>query len=272
MKKIEVCFRIDIDTVKDAQVLPVILEILRLFNISATFFVTTGIDNTYKNYRHYINPLKIITNKAIQQHGLSQMLNGLIMKKHVHKAENIKYILQANHELGLHGYNHYEWMNRLESKSISEITEWIRKGVNLFENEYGFKPKSFASPGFVTSSKYLVALDEFNFDYSSDYRGSEYFYPKISGKQYNTLQLPVASKSFGELQADHLSQAQIYSKVIKQLNKATSFFIIYMHPSYEPIINKDLLLKVIEYIINQKKFEIIKMEQLVQKIKKEGYN
>jgi peptidoglycan/xylan/chitin deacetylase (PgdA/CDA1 family) len=208
MTRTKVCIRIDIDTVTDTQVLPCVLEILDSFDASATFFVTTGEDMTFKNYKNYINPLKLLQKKAIQQHGIHQMLRGMLYKQQVQKSSNVQLILESNHELGLHGYHHYNWMNTLQKKGQEEITEWITKGSELFEDAYGFRPLSFASPGFATSPQFLEALEHFNFEYSSDFREKEAFYPCINKRKLSTQQLPVAEKSFGELEFEGISMTQ----------------------------------------------------------------
>jgi len=268
MTRTKVCIRIDIDTVRDTQVLPVVLEILDSFDASATFFVTTGEDMTFKNYKNYINPLKLLQKKAIQQHGIHQMLRGMLYKQQVQKSSNVQLILENNHELGLHGYHHYNWMNTLQQKSQEEITEWITKGSELFEDAYGFKPLSFASPGFATSPQFLEALEDFNFDYSSDFRGKETFYPCINERKLSTLQLPVAEKSFGELEFEGISNDAIYNIMKNGLDNAQNFFVFYMHPSYEPILKRDLLVRVLEYITTSDKFETTTMHQLAKHIKR----
>ena len=268
MTRTKVCIRIDIDTIRDTQVLPVVLEILDSFDASATFFVTTGEDTTFKNYKNYINHLKLLQKRAIQQHGIHQMLRGILYKQHVQKSENVRLILENNHELGLHGYHHYNWMNTLQQKDQAEITEWISKGSELFEDAYGFRPLSFASPGFATSPQFLEALEDFNFVYSSDFRGTEAFYPCNKDHKLSTMQLPVAEKSLGELEFEGLSQDEIYNIMKNGLDSAQDFFIFYMHPSYEPILKRDLLVRVLEYITTSDKFEITTMHQLAKYLKR----
>lgn len=268
MTKIKVCIRIDIDTVRDTQVLPFVLELLDRFDASATFFITTGDDTTFRNYKNYLNPLKLLQKRAIQQHGIKQMLRGILYKQQIQKSENVQLILENNHELGLHGYCHYNWMNTLQQQNHEEITEWISKGSELFEDACGFKPLSFASPGFATTPQFLKALDDFRFEYSSDFRGAEAFYPRINNLKLSTLQLPVSERSFGELEFDGFSQDAIYNIMKNDLENAQDFFIFYMHPSYEPILDTDLVIKVLEYITSSDKFEIIPMHQLAKKIKR----
>jgi len=268
MTRTKVCIRIDIDTVRDTQVLPVVLDILDRFDASATFFVTTGEDMTFRNYKNYLNPLKLLQKKAIKQYGIQQMLRGMLYKQQVQNSSNVQLILEKTHELGLHGYHHYNWMNTLQQKNQKEITEWISKGSELFEDAYGFKPLSFASPGFATSPQFLEALEHFNFEYSSDFRGTKAFYPCNKDHKLSTLQLPVAEKSFGELEFEGFFQDEIYNIMKNGLDSAQDFFIFYMHPSYEPILKRDLLIKVLEYITASDKLEIITMLQLAKHIKR----
>ena len=265
--KTKICIRIDIDTIRDTHVLPNMLEILDEFNIPATFFVTTGPDTTFKNYKNYLKPMKLLKKNAMKQHGIKQIFRGLLYKQQIQMSKNVKLILKKNHELGLHGYHHYNWINTLQQKDLHEITEWISKGCKLFEDEYGFKPVSFASPGFTTSPMFLEALDDFKFEYSSDFRGKYAFHPTIESHKFSTLQLPVAERSFGELEFEGLSEDEIYARFKSNLDNAHDFFIFYMHPSYEPILNKHLSIKVLEYITSNNNFEIITLSNLAKNIK-----
>ena len=227
--------RVDIDCVKDAESLPILLDMLKRHGVKATFFVATGPDNIVRNMRNYMNPLDIIRKKAFKRYGLT-MLNGLLFKRQVQDSENIDMIVEAGHELGLHGYDHYDWMNHLDSKSTEEIGALISRGCKLFEQAFGFYPKSFASPGFTVNSRFLGVLDDFGFSYSSDFIGEKAFYPEIGtrDKICRTLQIPVSMRSIGELNDDGLSDNQILKAITDKLSRY-SFFVFYCHPSYEPV-------------------------------------
>ncbi len=227
--------RVDIDCVRDAESLPVLLDMLKRHGVKATFFVATGPDNMVRNMRNYINPLDIIRKKAFKRYGLT-MLNGLLFKRQVQDSKNIDMIVDAGHELGLHGYDHYNWMKHLDSKSTEEIGALISRGCKLFEQAFGFYPKSFASPGFTVNSRFLSVLDDFGFSYSSDFIGEKAFYPeiRIGGKVCRTMQIPVSMRSFGELNDNGLSDNQILKDVMYKLSCHSSF-VFYCHPSYEPV-------------------------------------
>ncbi|MCZ7406587.1 MAG: polysaccharide deacetylase family protein [Candidatus Methanoperedens sp.] len=185
--------RVDIDTVRDAMMLPTTLELLENHGIRASFFVTTGLDETYRNFRHYLNPLKLISGNTLRRYGFS-MFSGLLARKDVQSSRELNMILDHGHELGLHGYNHYEWMNNLDNKSREEISGWISKGCELFEKAFGYYPECFAAPGFRTNAVFLEVLDGFGFRYSSDFMGVKPFYPDLNGMKLRTRQVPVSKQ------------------------------------------------------------------------------
>ena len=145
-------------------------------------------------------------------------------------------MINSGHEIGLHGYRHYEWMNFLLKKNRDEISNMIETGCKSFEKEFGFYPRSFSSPGFTTSNEYLLALDDFGFEYSSDFYGFHPFYPQVGETKFDTLQLPVSIPSPCELQDN---EKTTLDKINKFCNK--DYFILYIHPSCELLYKRKLL-------------------------------
>ena len=229
--------RVDVDCIADALALPALFDILERYDSRATFFIATGPDDTFRNIGHYAG--KKIFDLPLRRYGMG-FFHGLL-KKHVESHPNLKILIDTDHEIGLHGYRHYEWMNFLQGKRREEVSTMISKGCELFENEFSFPPSSFASPGFRTSNEYFLALDDFGFDYSSDFYGDRVFYPEINGKSLKTMQVPVSMPSPGELGAD---DSYIITRV-KELCKS-EYFVFYIHPSYESVFKKNLL----EQILN----------------------
>ncbi len=257
-----VALRADIDTVKDAEVLPVLLAILDEYELKATFFVTTGKDNLAKNLKNYRNPLTLM--KRIPRYGLTPILYSLISKREVQESRNLNLILDKGHELGLHGYGHYTWLNYLDSFTEEQISDFIANGCERIEKAFGFYPKAFAAPGFKTNTNFIAVLDDFRFTYSSDYRGEKAFYPELNGKRMKTLQVPVSMKSFGELEDEGLGDDQIY-KVTADAFSRLEFLVIYLHPSYEPIFKKKLLERVLTYLAEHSK--VVTMSQIAEQIR-----
>ena len=221
----------DIDTLKDARMLSATLEFLERYGIKASFFVTAGVDETYRNFRNY-TPWKLISGNTIKRYGLA-MFSGLLTKKEVQSSKELNMILEQGHELGLHGYSHYAWMNHLDDKSKEDLRCWIGRGCELFEKAFGSYPECFAAPGFKTNSSFIEVLDDFGFRYSSDFMGAKPFYPVLNGIKQKTLQLPV-SLALGE--HDHHEALKLLDE---QISKGYAVF--YFHTSSEPIFRKNLM-------------------------------
>lgn len=231
--------RVDIDTIRDVKAVPKTLELLNKHDVKASFFVTTGIDESYKNYRHYLNPKRLLATTWMHRYGLDAFA-GLISRIEVQSSKELLQILQCGHELGLHGYNHFEWMNGLEGLSEEAVTAWISRGCELFEKAFNTPPSCFAAPGFNVSQAFLSALDGFGFRYSSDFQGLEPFYPQLNGERMQTPQVPV-SLAIGEHDdstALELLKAQIDA----------GYAVFYFHPSYEPVFRPGLLERAFELV------------------------
>jgi undecaprenyl phosphate-alpha-L-ara4FN deformylase len=261
MNYIDVALRIDIDTVKDAENVPSVVRLLDEMGITGTFFVTTGMDTTYKNFRNNLNPLRL--KGKVSQYGLGQMFRGLLIKEHVERTKGLEVLINSEHEIGLHGHDHFEWMNHLDSMDSRQLHGHFETGIRLFEKKFGFRPNSFASPGFNTNDLSLEIMEHFNFQYASDFRGTKIFHSNES-----TLQIPVALPSFGEM-GSTFSDEEILKKYCDMLNSSDEFFVFYIHPSYEPVFKQELLKKLLYYIKDNERFDPVTMSQIAGKYKHE---
>lgn len=233
--------RVDIDSIADAIAVPDLLLLLSKNDSRATFFISTGQDETFRNISHYKwkNLSKIPIKRYIP--GLFQCM----IRRNVESHPALKNLINSGHEIGLHGYKHYEWMNFIQEKNKGEISYMIEKGCELFEKEFGSPPRAFSSPGFTTSHEYLRALDDFGFDYSSDFYGFHPFYPETGDKKYETLQLPVRIPSLCE---QHDNEEEILAKIKELCGK--DHLILYIHPSCEAVYRRNLLEKILEFAGN----------------------
>lgn len=256
MNSIDVALRIDIDTIKDAEMVPYVIELLDGFGICGTFFVTTGVDNTYKNFGNNLNPLHL--RGKISRYGVRQMFRGLISREHVERTKALTMLVNSKHEVGLHGHDHFDWMNHLDSMSRDTIRGHFEIGVRLFEEEFGTSPRSFASPGFKVNDLSLEIMESFDFTYASDFLGS-----KLS--HIGTLQIPVALPSIGEMKTT-CSDTEIMTKYIDTLNSARKFVVFYIHPSQELVFNLEMVKKLLYSIKDNERFTPVTMSEIAGKI------
>ena len=254
--------RVDVDSIGDIRALPETLELLREMEVKATFFVAMGPDNSGKNVTRYLkNPLSLRKAKPAR-FGFGNLLRGLASPRHIedYKDELVE-IKKRGHEVGLHGYDHYDWIKTKGQNAHSHV----EKGRMVFEDVFGFTPKSFASPGFTVNQNVLRNLADF--EYSSDFISAKPFYPRLNGEKFPTLQVPVSMDSIGEFEMEGLGGREILEKYQKSIGK-NGFFTFYFHPSYEVKYKSNLLRKIIETIKENKRIRTF--EEIARKWKDEN--
>jgi len=266
MSKVPAALRIDVDTVKDVLLLPKLLDLLKTADVKATFFVTTGPDKTgfniFKHLKQPQNYLNVLKSKPYR-FGIHS-LNGLF--RHIEIQNSHSHILQRTlkegHELGLHGYDHYRWINELEKFKDKYIIALIQRGLAALNNVAKSDIRSFASPGFKVTQEFLKSIDTFDFYYSSDYKFDipvAPFYPQFGSRTSRILQIPVASDSIGELTTKGYNENAVLSLIKRRLDvwhQSKVPFVIYMHPSYEIAYKFELFNQVLTLIGDDSRFEL----------------
>jgi undecaprenyl phosphate-alpha-L-ara4FN deformylase len=277
MPETPAAIRIDVDSARDVALLPELLDVLKHLEIKATFFITTGPDRLALNVFKYIaDPrkcLRFIKGKPLR-YG-SHSLNGIVRKKTVEAVcpEAIQRAHKEGHELGLHGYDHYAWMNTLQNMDEITIKELISRGLETLQAAANAEIRSFASPGFTVTNALLQAIDAINFDYSSDFKGNgptSPFYPKIGAKRSRVLQVPVSMDSIGELVTEGFSEDQIKAKIRESRDVWHAKrvpLVIYAHPAHEVGCYMGLFSSVLQDLCEDARFTFLTLAQIAQQWK-----
>jgi undecaprenyl phosphate-alpha-L-ara4FN deformylase len=254
--------RVDVDSVGDIEALPKTLDLLDEARVKATFFVTMGPDRAGGNlFRYMKNPLSLKKAKPAR-FGFINLIRGLLRPAHMENYKSELYeIKKRGHEVGLHGYDHCGWIETGGQKAESRI----ENGRMIFEDVFGFSPKSFASPGFTVNQEVLRNIE--NFDYSSDFISKEPFYPRLNGEKFQNLQVPVSIKSIGEFEVAGVNEGEIL-EAYKNGIERKEFFTFYFHPSYEVNYQAGLLRKIIT-LLKEKK-EVLTFSEIAKKWKDEN--
>ena len=272
-----VAIRMDVDSARDIALVPELLDLFRLFDIKGTFFVTTGPDRLAFNlFKHVANPrryLKFIKSKPLR-YGF-QSLNGILRNVRVEAAcpAALRGITEEGHELGLHGYDHYAWMNEVPNLDETSIKALISRGLKALTAVSASNIVGFASPGFTATSALLRAIDTFGFSYSSDFKCSEPtspFYPKTGAETRHVLQVPVSMDSIGELSANGVPEDEIKVRVLESADRWHSKrlpFVLYGHPSSEVGCYVKLFSSVLQELNDDARFTFLTLAQIARQWK-----
>ena len=234
------CLRFDVDTVGDCRALPYVVSRLKRFNARATFFITTGCDRAGLNLpRYLLRPRSLLEKHIGRRYGLGSLLESLAHPRRVESLVDFQALRRAAHEVSLHGHEHTLWIRDFRKLGQKDLKRRIRMGWEAFKEAAGFEPAGFASPGFTVSDDLLLALESFDFKYSSDFLGEKPFYPVVMEKRLHIPQVPVG------IDVEYTVEKHGLSRYLGLLEYPGDTAIAYMHPSYCRV-NRGVLDKTLE--------------------------
>jgi len=177
--------------------LPAILDLLEQYQLKATFFFSTGYDNTGLRIRNLFQP-RILS----RQLPIVQKTYGLLLPP-VSLSKKFRHLMQecaaAGHDIGLKGFDSVTW----QSQAINAGEGWVRSqlqwAIENFDTVFGKKPSLSSVPANVVNVFQLKQLDEYGFDAAFDTRGKVPYYPDYQDYQGSTLQIPVTLPSIEAL-------------------------------------------------------------------------
>ena len=198
--KIDVCNRRSLE-----EGVPGLLRILREFGVQGSFFIAFGPDNSGKAARRIFRRgflRKMIRTRAPSTYGLKTLLYGTLLPAPLvgeGLPQTLHRIKETGHEIGLHGWDHVGWHDRLTRMSENGVRESLSRASGLFEHSLGVLPLFSGAPGWQVTPASLQVQDEFGFAFASDCRGERPFYPRVAGRLLKTLQIPTTLPTSDEL-------------------------------------------------------------------------
>jgi hypothetical protein len=86
--------------------------------------------------------------------------------------EHLRALAAAGHEIGVHGYDHVYWHDRLNGLGADATTAELRRGLAVFAELTGTPATAFAAPGWQCTANSLAAIDAAGLRYHSCTRGA----------------------------------------------------------------------------------------------------
>jgi undecaprenyl phosphate-alpha-L-ara4FN deformylase len=199
--------KIDVDTLAGFKKgVPALLEALGERGIKASFYVSLGPDNSgravFRVFRQQGFLEKMLRTRAPSVYGFPTMLYGTLLPAPIIGAaapEVLPRLVAAGHEVGLHGYDHVRWHDRLLTMSREEVDQEIHQAKKTFADILGAPATSFAAPGWQASETSRSALAAAGFLYASDTRGTRPFFPRFGAQVSPLLEIPTTLPTLDEL-------------------------------------------------------------------------
>jgi undecaprenyl phosphate-alpha-L-ara4FN deformylase len=203
----EIALKIDVDTHQGlGEGVPRLATLLAAEEISATFFVAMGPDNSGRAiWRAFKNPgfiSKMRRTRAASMYGIRTILSGTILPSRAIALafpQILRDLVRSGFELGVHGYDHVLWQDRLDHLGEDRIKAEINDSLEIYRVVIGTPARSFAAPGWRTNAIALKILEENGLSYRSDTRGQSPYRCLVNGTILGTPEIPTTLPTMDEV-------------------------------------------------------------------------
>lgn len=198
--------KVDVDTrVGLLEGVPRLAGILAAHQVRASFFLAMGPDNSGRALRRLVKPgflAKQMRSGAARAYGPRTMLQGLLLPGPIigwAAPGLVRRLLEQGHEVGLHGWDHVFWHDRLRSREPSRLDRELEQAAALYKSISGQEATSFAAPGWQITPQVFGLLAARGMSHVSCTRGQSPFRPLLNGRALPLLELPTTLPTMDEL-------------------------------------------------------------------------
>jgi undecaprenyl phosphate-alpha-L-ara4FN deformylase len=203
----EVALKIDVDTHQGmGEGVPRLQSMLEREGVAASFYVTMGPDNSgravIRAFRNRGFLSKMFRTNAVSMYGFRTVLSGTVLPARpiaLAFPEIMRGLRRAGFEVGVHGYDHVRWQDWIDELGESGVREELDDAFEAYRAIFGESARSFAAPGWRTSTAALRALDTLNLDYRSDTRGRVPYRCVVEGTTLATIEIPTTLPTLDEV-------------------------------------------------------------------------
>ncbi|MEW6272220.1 MAG: polysaccharide deacetylase family protein [Thermodesulfobacteriota bacterium] len=199
--------KVDVDThagLRDGA--PRLLDLFASHGVRASWFVSMGPDRTgravVRAFRQRGFLRKMVRSRAPKLYPLATMLRGTLLPAVpvvASQPERLREIERAGHEVGVHGWDHVRWHDRLARLGDVDVRDELSRAVALFTQVLGRRPAGFAAPGWQCTGASLRAVDELGFRWRSDTRGRHPYRPCADGYLSSIPEIPTTLPTLDEV-------------------------------------------------------------------------
>jgi peptidoglycan/xylan/chitin deacetylase (PgdA/CDA1 family) len=203
----DVALKIDVDTHQGlGEGMPRLRRMLLHLSVTASVFVAMGPDNSGRAIvRVFRNPgflTKMRRTSALSMYGLRTALSGTLLPARpiaLAYPQIIRDLIRDGFEVGIHGYDHVRWQDRLDRLQDSEVHAEIDEACEVYRAITGAESASFAAPGWRTSDAASLALEAKQLSYRSDTRGHSPYRCRVGERLLATPEIPTTLPTLDEV-------------------------------------------------------------------------
>ena len=164
--------------------LPNLLRLFDKFGIRASFYFTLGPDRSGRAVARVFTRKgflkKMLRSRALKMYPAKTLMYGTLLPAPMigaRLASEIRSVGDAGHEVGVHGWDHIKWHDRVVRMTEEDIAREYALAHREFEIIFGRRAKASAAPGWQASAGSLSVQDRYGMLYASNTRlGAPFFH------------------------------------------------------------------------------------------------
>ena len=201
-----IALKVDVDTyvgMRDG--IPALARALERRGLHASFFLSMGRDHSGRAIRRLLKPgffRKMMRTKAPSMYGWRTILYGTLLPGPFIAGsfpEHIHALRRAGHEVGVHGYDHVYWHDKLNGLAEPAVRTELGLGLQAYRDVVGVPAESFAAPGWQCTAASLAAIDDAGLRYHSCTRGTLPYRPAVGQRVFRTIEIPTTWPTLDEV-------------------------------------------------------------------------
>jgi len=183
---------------------PALMRLFDEIDLRASFFVTFGPDHSGRAIRRIFRRgflTKMLRTNAVGTYGWRTVLYGTLLpgpQTARSFPDTLRTLVSRGHELGMHGYDHVYWHDRLPDLSAAAVGAEIERACAAYTEILGTPPQAFGAPGWQCTPASFASEDDANLVYHSDTRGASPFIPEMDGRRFRTVDIPTTLPTLDE--------------------------------------------------------------------------
>lgn len=230
----KIALKIDVDTYRGTvQGVPRLVEALQRHKAQATFLFSLGPDHTGRAIKRALRPgffSKVSRTSVVEHYGIKTLLYGTLLPGPdigVKCAGVLRSVRDAGFEVGIHAWDHVKWQDRVGTDERAASNAWTERQMQLacerFEQIFGEKAKTHGAAGWQMNPHAIRLTQRHGFDYVSDTRGTQPFWPVVRGEVTRCPQIPGTLPTLDELiRLDGLTPDNVHEHILKVSQQAAS--------------------------------------------------